>query len=237
MKKICTKENCKGKNCSERHPKVCRYFNSNEACKFGATCSYLHVINKEKGDICQLTSKVHELESMIKSMSQQIEDLTIELEVVKTKKEINSNDISTEQKRCDLCEYTASSSTVLKRHVTMKHKKDVQSADIPTKFKCEICQHESISTSALKYHISLKHYSTIQLKWRLNTCHICTTVFNDTTLFKNHMIEQHGFLDDSNECMHCESTQLGNYTPVPSQKIFMECTNCRVWLDIENGLI
>ena len=88
VKKICTKENCKGKNCSERHPKVCRYFNSNEACKFGATCSYLHVINKEKGDICQLTSKVHELESMIKIMSQQIEDLAIELEVVKTKNQL-----------------------------------------------------------------------------------------------------------------------------------------------------
>ena len=172
-------------------------------------------------------------------MSQQIEDLTLELEVVKSKKEINSNDISSEKIMCDLCEYTASSSTVLKRHVTMKHKKDVQSVDIPTHFKCEICQHESISTSALKGHISLKHDPTIPhtVKWPLDTCQICSTFFDNTTLFKNHMIEQHGFLDDSNECMHCESTQLGNYTPVPSQQIFMECTNCRVWLDIENGLI
>ena len=61
----------------------------------------------------------------------------------------------------------------------MKHKKDVQSVDIPTKFKCEICQQESISTSALKYHISLKHDSTFQLKWRLNLiCFgICIDIF------------------------------------------------------------
>jgi hypothetical protein len=134
VKKICTKENFKGKNCSGRHSKVCRYFNINEACKFSATCSYLHVINKEKGDICQLTSIVHELKSMIKIMSQQIEHLTFELEVVKSKKEINSNNISSEKVKCDLCEYTASSSTVLKRQVTMKHNKDVQSLDIPTHF-------------------------------------------------------------------------------------------------------
>ena len=116
-------------------------------------------------------------------MSQQIDSLTIELEVVKSKKEINSNDISTEQNKCDLCEYTASSSTVLKRHVTMKHKKDVHSLDIPTKFTCEICQHESISTSALKGHIYLNHDSTIPntVKWQLNIRHICTTFFNNTT--------------------------------------------------------
>ena len=115
---------------------------------------------------------------------------------------------------------------------------------IPTKFTCEICQHESISTSALKGHISLNHDPTIPHtnKWNPNTCHICTfnfqlTFFNDTTLFKNHMIELHGFRDDSNECMQCESTQLGRYIPVGSQNILMECNNCQVLSDIENGLI
>ena len=146
---------------------------------------------------------------------------------MKSKKEINSYDISTEQSKCDLCEYTASSSIVLKRHVTMNYKKDVQSVDIPTQFKCEICQHESISTSALNDHISINHDFIIPNKWHLNTCHICTTVVNYTTLFKNHMIEQHGFLDDGNECMHCECTQLGHYTPGPSKQIFMECINCK----------
>ena len=93
-------------------------------------------------------------------MSQQMDSLTIELEVVKSKKEINSNATLTEQNKCNLCEYTASSSTVLKHHVTMKHKKDVKDLDIPTKCKCEICQRESISTSALKGYISLNHDPT-----------------------------------------------------------------------------
>ena len=79
---------------------------------------------KEKGDIFQLNNKVNQLESLVKSMSQKIDQLTIVSEVVKTKKERNTNDLSSEKEiKCDLCEYTASLSTVLKCHVTMKHKK------------------------------------------------------------------------------------------------------------------
>ena len=133
--------------------------------------SYLHITSNENDAIFQLTSKVTHLESLIHSMSQQIDCLTTELEVVKSKKEINSIDISSEKIKCDLCEHNASSSSVLKRHVTMKHNKEVQSVDIPNKFKCEICQHESISTSALKGHIYLNHDPTIPhaVKWHPNT--------------------------------------------------------------------
>ena len=43
------------------------------------------------------------------SMSQKMDNLTNELEVVKTKKETNTNEISSEQTiKCNLYEYTAS---------------------------------------------------------------------------------------------------------------------------------
>ena len=162
VKVICDKENCDSKDCNERHPKICRYFNSNQVCKFGSTCSYLHVTLKEKGEIFLLNSKVNQLESLIKSMSQKIDKLSIELEVVKTKKEINTNDIPSEKEiKCEVCEYTASSGTVLKRHVTMKHKKNEQSVEAPNQFKCEVCDHECNSSSALQSHISKHHEPTI----------------------------------------------------------------------------
>ena len=40
------------------------------------------------------------------------------------------------------------------------------------------------------------------------------------------MIEDHDFLDDSNECMNCESVEVGLYLPVPRQYIFMNCKSC-----------
>ena len=57
--------------------------------------------------------------------------MTHKLDIGNSKKEINGHDIFSENKiKCDLCEYTASTSTVLKHHVTINLKKIVQSVDI-----------------------------------------------------------------------------------------------------------
>ena len=55
-------------------------------------------------------------------MVPQIENPTHKLDNVNSKKEINIHDIFMGNKiKCDLCEYTASESTVLKNLVTIKH--------------------------------------------------------------------------------------------------------------------
>ena len=99
-------------------------------------------------------------------MSQQIEYLTIELEFVKTKKEINTNDILRENKiKRDSCEYTVSTNIVLQRHVTIKHKKDVQSVKVPLQFKCELCDTICISQHALKGHTEFEHTQPATYFW------------------------------------------------------------------------
>ena len=129
-----------------------RYFTSNQVCKFDITYSYLYVTLKERGDIFQLNNKTNQLESLAKSMSQKIE-----LDVVKTKKEINTNDLSSEKEiKCDLCEYTASSSTVLKRHVTMKHKRNEKSAEAPNQFKCKLCEPDLLNRTDMRAHVRSK---------------------------------------------------------------------------------
>ena len=56
------------------------------------------------------------------SMVPQIDDLTHKLDIGNCKKEINIHDsFSWNKIKCDLCEYTASKSTVLKRFVTINH--------------------------------------------------------------------------------------------------------------------
>ena len=129
-----------------------------------------------KGDISELILKLEILHDTIKIMSQQIEYLTSELEFVKTKKEINTNDILSEKKiKCDSCEYTASTNTVLQRHVTIKHKKDVQSVKVPLQFKCELCDTICISQHALKGHTEFEHTQNLPhtSEWEDNKCHIC----------------------------------------------------------------
>ena len=66
--------------------------------------------------------ELNHLKSLSKSTPQQIKKLTHELDVGKIKKEINIYDVFMKNKiKCDLCEDTASTSTALKCHVTVKH--------------------------------------------------------------------------------------------------------------------
>ena len=102
------------------------------------------------------------------------------------------------------------------------------------RFKCELCMHESESSNALHGHISIHHNPSIlhTSKWETNKCHICITMFTNTTHFKSHMLEQHGFTYDSTACLNCESSgPLGYYTPVPDQVIYMICKECELWDD------
>ena len=96
-------------------------------------------------------------------------------------------------------------------------------------FKCDICGHISESAAALQGHTLIKYDFNIPhtSKWNKNKCYICNINFKETVFFKNHMIEEHGFLDDSDKCMNCESTEVGLYLPVPQQYVFMNCIDCQ----------
>ena len=96
------------------------------------------------------------------------------------------------------------------------------------KLKCDLCGHKSESSAAFEGHKSMKHDLNIPhtAKWEKNKCHICNINFNKTEIFKNHLLENHGFIDDSEECMNCESIDVGLYLPAPQQYIVMNCRDC-----------
>ena len=99
-------------------------FNNSQVCEFNMTCFYIYFILKEKSYIIQFISKLNKFESLSISMVPQIENLTHKLDIGSSKKKINIQDIFSGNKiKWDLCEYTASKSSVLKSIVTIKHKK------------------------------------------------------------------------------------------------------------------
>ena len=110
-------------------------FNSNQVCKFYMTSSYIYFILKEKRFIIQFVSKLNQFKSLNISMLPQIENITHKLYVGSSQKEINLHDIfSWNTIKCDLCEHTASKSTVLNCLVTIKHKNKCAFFQIPFKF-------------------------------------------------------------------------------------------------------
>lgn len=116
VQKICSTTFCKNKLCTKRHPKPCKHFKSFNACKFGDSCAYTHHISKEESDYMKLVTTVSTLENQVKDMCLKISNLEKELQNSIIKEAFLESKI-----KCDKCEYTASSNTVLKRHNSMKH--------------------------------------------------------------------------------------------------------------------
>ena len=95
-------------------------------CKFGTDCSYLHDVPLPNGDI------VNE----IKVMQEELQFVTNALKTKKTeifelKEKVNKAENilmtgefqqSKNEFKCNLCEYKCKSETVLRRHISRKHK-------------------------------------------------------------------------------------------------------------------
>ena len=112
---MCTEEHCDKRICVKRHPNMCKYFSLNHFCKFGEMCCYKHITFKNSSETFNLEIKIGELETCIKNMSAQISNLEKNIEALQ-KMSAPKVDFN-----CDECGYLASSETVLKRHITIKH--------------------------------------------------------------------------------------------------------------------
>ena len=114
------KETCNTAYCDEKHPN--KLLHNNKVCNLYITCSQIYFIFKEKSYIIHFISQFNQFESLNTSMVPKINNLTQKLDIGNCKKKINIHDIFSGNKvKCDLCEYTASKSTVLKRLVIIKH--------------------------------------------------------------------------------------------------------------------
>ena len=150
VKEICPIQSCTLISCTKRHPKVCRYFLVHNSCKFGDQCSYKHINQSTRNNIDELKEKIVVLEGSIQSMAAKILELIEEVTNIK-------RDIPEKHEEiihsCSQCSYTASTNTVLKRHITMKHKspKHLQ------KIFCDKCGLKFPSNSDLEEHNIVEH--------------------------------------------------------------------------------
>ena len=107
---------CMNKDCNMRHPKVCKFFFQYGRCKFAEDCSFLH--NTQDSPNQYLEVEIQKLKEEITILKSLIMKVNLSLDTVEEKT------IEVEKYKCTECEYVASSKTVLKRHITMKHKKN-----------------------------------------------------------------------------------------------------------------
>lgn len=130
MDRTCPIFKCQVEDCELRHPRLCRFFTQFGRCRFGNQCSYFHPVeNKSDEEIKALKMEVETLIAKISEMENLVLRLNhLENEIETLRKPLHSPESILRRSKpsddfpCEQCDYRASSKTVLKRHVTMKHK-------------------------------------------------------------------------------------------------------------------
>ena len=91
INEICIQNTCEILSCSQRHPKICKFFRKYRRCKF-SPCAFKHEIelpgnDHEKIDkeVKELSEKVLALENDIQNKNKKIEDLTEKIAVIENK--------------------------------------------------------------------------------------------------------------------------------------------------------
>ena len=106
-----------------------------------------------KNEIAELNDQITYLQASNAVMQARINDLTEEVEDIERDKLAVPKDIHF---KCDQCDYSASTSTVLKSHISMKHKSSVQ--------HCEKCSYEATTDTELNEHYLSSHMPDIPAK-------------------------------------------------------------------------
>ena len=101
LNEICENELCENQNCLKRHPRVCRFYNQYQRCKFGEFCSFLHqtkttsdkIVEKDfeevKSKLFIMENVISEQENEIKILGQKVasmeeNNLNLQLDIQKT---------------------------------------------------------------------------------------------------------------------------------------------------------
>ena len=67
--------------------------------------------------------------------------------------------------KCDQCDFTATTKTLIGRHITSSHTKD-NGKEIRTRLTCDVCEIKSTSETVLIQHKYLNHEKNIKISKR-----------------------------------------------------------------------
>ena len=90
--------------------------------------------------------------------------------------------------KCDQCQYTSGSKTLLINHIEASHK------EMRKRLACEVCAFKTTSEVVMKTHVKLNHerkQPNVQNKSKRKSCEICAKRFNKKATYEHHMKSAH----------------------------------------------
>ena len=178
---------------SDRHPRICKWFQEYNRCKFTTFCHFKHV---KIDSIENLMVKIEENTNKLSELDKKLEQIEKEEIVIQKKLEAHEDQIEKKLKAFEnrLVEMSkqmeeknnkiTALENILKK-TSDKLENTKKAKDI--KFKCNMCDFQSGSQSGLKTHISRKHTNYPENEDSFK-CEICEDVYIKKEYSKDHML-------------------------------------------------
>ena len=157
-KQICEdSSSCKSmKICPKRHPKVCKRYDTENECRFGAECSYQHKTSVKSLEQNELKEKVKQMEIVMKELALKVTCLESELNNVKLNLDTKTFITDSKDKECfeDRKSNCEKPLAVTNNSEIIKEKPEEK---LVPEFKCDECEYVVKKKSTLYKHIKTKH--------------------------------------------------------------------------------
>ena len=151
INEICKEKLCKNNNCTKRHPRVCKYFASNNRCKFEESCAYIHHKRENMEQIDLLEREVNYLKSEIIKLTKQTEEM-----VQKVKENYLQNNDINEMKE-EIIQIKDTMSKITNNFLNVQMNEHEQESNGETNFLCVKCDSTFKSEMTLNKHVNTKH--------------------------------------------------------------------------------
>ena len=220
VNKLCNTLNCNKHICNNRHPKQCKYFLVSGKCRFNNDCAFAHKksgtnikVEELEMEVIQLKLEVESLKSNVlrgenELLRKSLEELKV---IVVSNSQIieslqNKSKVCEDQFKCEICGYKASSTTILKSHMTKKHKHETLRED-HHELSCSMSPVNEQRSEAYKDSTELVIEPVLQpaeqqmsVKFK---CEKCSDGFGDCVTLEEHMIKNHIEPEAKTECWNC----------------------------------
>ena len=172
----CQNVHCAVRDCSFRHPRICRYFRDYRNCKFGDYCKFKHEASENVNDqeITNIKRKLEELKCEIVTKDEEIKSKTLEIEMMN--KKVSDKLLNMEEKLENMeikLNKLTDENNLLKNVINITNKENEESVEVEEnnienkkEHKCNECDFIGKTESGLKVHKTAKHKETILKGYR-----------------------------------------------------------------------
>ena len=196
-KELCEKSDCEIRECSLRHPKMCKFFQDFGFCKFNEWCMFSHKTNNNNSvkndELKKLEHKLKAVELDLENKNEKIVKLENEIKDIYLKVSEKDQTISKINNKLNALnekikvDFENSFENIEKKvenddNDPLKTKTNDSASDIENEkvFECDICTYKTKSENGIKIHKAKKH---------TYTCKCCNRIFTDQDDYSKHTTE------------------------------------------------